>query len=154
MKAKKTNPCQERGRNFFWGALLIVGIILPISAVSHSRTNKEAGHFRTHLLDKLDTVLDQLDATDEQRKQSEAIAADLAEYSDHFEAVRRDLSARLAQALSRKEIDVVAFAEIRLEMLELTDEASAKLFDALFDLSELLTPAQRAKLLDLVREHS
>jgi Spy/CpxP family protein refolding chaperone len=161
MKTKETNACQDRKSNFFWGALMIAGVVLLVSAVSHSRNNEKAGsfgpgpeHFQVHLRDKMDSVLDRLDATKEQRERSASIVADLSEYADHFEAARKDLSARLVEILSQKEIDVVPFAEIRLEMLELTDEASAKLFDAIYDLSELLTPEQRVKLLEFVREHS
>jgi Spy/CpxP family protein refolding chaperone len=152
MKKKESPDCQERGRNFFWGALLIAGAVLLLSAFSHSRSSDRPGDFQAHMIDKLDTMLDQVDASDSQRKQAEEIVADLSEYSGHFDAARKDLSSRLIEALAREDIDVESFASIRIEMLELTDEASAKLFDALYDLSELLTPEQRAELLELVRE--
>jgi Spy/CpxP family protein refolding chaperone len=154
MKKEESKDCQERGRHFFWASLLIIGGVLMLSAFSHSRTHEKTGSFRVHMIDKVETVLDQLDATGEQRSRAEAIAADIAEYSDHFDAARIDLTTRLIEALAREDIDVESFASIRIEMLELTDEASAKLFDALYDLSELLTPAQRAELLELVRERS
>ena len=153
MKKKESQNCQERGRHFFWGALLVIGGVLLLSAFSHSRTQENAGHFSTHLTDKLDAVLDRVDATDSQRAQAESIAEEIREYSGHFDAARRDLTSRLVEALAQKDVDVEAFASIRIEMLELTDEASAKLFDALYDLSELLTPQQRAALLELAREH-
>ena len=153
MKKKESRDCQKRGRHFFWGALLIIGGVLLLSAFSHSRTHENAGHFGTHLTGKLDAVLDRVEATDSQRARAEAIAEEISEYSGHFDAVRRDLTSRLIEALAREDIDVESFASIRIEMLELTDEASAKLFDALYDLSELLTPAQRAELLELAREH-
>jgi Spy/CpxP family protein refolding chaperone len=152
MKKKESKACRERGRNFFWGALLIIGGVLLFSAFSHSRTHENTNHFSTHLTDKLDAVLDRVDATDSQRAQAEAIAEEITEYSGHLDAARRDLTSRLIEALAREDIDVESFASIRIEMLELTDEASAKLFDALYDLSELLTPRQRAELLELVRE--
>jgi Spy/CpxP family protein refolding chaperone len=161
MKKKESKDCQERGRRFFFSALLVVGTVLLLSAFSHSGNRETTGHFGpgsgrfiTHLDGKLSKVLDHLDATGSQREQAEAILADLEEYSDHFDAARKDLSSRLIEALAQKDIDVESFASIRIEMLELTDEASAKLFDALYDLSELLTPGQRAELLKLVREHS
>ena len=154
MKKNESRDCQERGSHFIWGALLIVGGVLLLSAFSHSRSQGKTDRFQSHFADKIDTVLDQVDATDGQRKQAEEIAADLSEYSGHLDAVRRDLTSRLIEALARDDIDVESFASIRIEMLELTDEASAKLFDALYDLSELLTPRQRAELLELSREHS
>ncbi len=161
MKKKEFTDCQERGRRFFFGALLIAGIVVLLSAFSHSRNYEASGHFGpgsgrliAHIDDKLDKVLDHLDATGSQREQAEAILADLEEYSGHLDAARKDLSSRLIEALAQKEIDVESFAAIRIEMLELTDEASAKLFDALYELSELLTPVQRTELLKLVREHS
>jgi len=153
MKKKESRNCQERGRNFFWGALLIIGGVLLLSAFSHYRTQENTDHFGTHLTDKLDAVLDRVDATDSQRAQAEAIAEEITEYSGHLDAARRDLTSRLIEALAREDIDVESFASIRIEMLELTDEASAKLFDALYDLSELLTPQQRIELLELAREH-
>jgi Spy/CpxP family protein refolding chaperone len=152
MKKKESQDCQERGRRFFWGAVLIIGGVLLLSAFSHSRTHENTGHFRAHLTDKLGAVLDHVDATDNQRKQAEDIVAELDDYSGRFDALRRDLTSRLIEALAKKDIDVESFASIRIEMLELTDEASAKLFDALYDLSEMLTPRQRAELLELARE--
>jgi Spy/CpxP family protein refolding chaperone len=152
MKKKETKDCQERGSRFFFGALLIAGVVLLLSAFSHTRAQEKTGDLQAHLTGKIDEVLDQVDATDSQRRQAEEIVADLQEYSGHFDAARRDLSSRLIEALARDDIDVESFASIRIEVLELTDEASAKLFDALYDLSELLTPQQRAELLELVRE--
>jgi Spy/CpxP family protein refolding chaperone len=154
MKKKESTDCQERASRFFWGVVLIVGAVLLLSAFSHSRSQDKTGRFQAHFIDRIDTMLDRVNATDAQRKQAEEIVADLSEYSGHFDAVRRDLTSRLVESLARNDIDVESFASIRIEMLELTDEVSAKLFDALYDLSELLTPAQRVELLELSREHS
>jgi Spy/CpxP family protein refolding chaperone len=96
-----------------------------------------------------DWILRRIDASEEQRQQVQAIVQaavkDLLPMRDQHHQHRQDLR----QALTQPTINRDALGEIRRAELQLADEASSRLVEAIADAAEVLTPEQRAKLADL-----
>jgi len=91
-------------------------------------------------------VLGRVDATTEQKGKVadilKAAVKDLTPLRDQHNAVRD----KLAAALKAEKIDRPALEQLRTEELALADTLSKRAAQALADVAEVLTPAQRAKL--------
>lgn len=97
----------------------------------------------SHLTDR---VLSKVDATSEQKAKAAEIAK--AALKDLLPLRERHRAARLqaVQILSQPTIDRSALEQLRSEQMQLADEASKRLTQALADTAEILTPEQRTKL--------
>ena len=94
-------------------------------------------------------VLEWVDATEEQEAQVRAIIAesvdDLAPLTERHRSNRDAFVAAFSQpTIDREAIDAIRQAE-----LELAEEASSRLVAAFADVAEVLTPEQRAELIEL-----
>jgi Spy/CpxP family protein refolding chaperone len=93
-------------------------------------------------------VLADIDATQEQRDKigaiAKAAAADLAPLrQQHIDARRQSI-----ELLKQPTIDRAALEQLRAQQLQLGDTASRRMVQALADAAEVLTPDQRAKLIE------
>ena len=144
------------------GALLVafvLGLIAAPSALASlfGRHGRHHGHdparMKKHAEFATEFVLREVDATPEQTERVKAIvngALDelLAGHAEH-EARREALIAEL----SAPEISRSALQALREEELALWDATSARVVDAFVDAAAVLTPEQRARLIELAREH-
>jgi len=104
--------------------------------------------------ERLDHILKHLyveiDATDAQKQQLGPIvksaAADLAPLHARMHDTRRQAVALLSQ----EHVDRAALETLRAEKLQLADQASRRLTQALADIADVLTPDQRKQLADRI----
>ncbi len=128
------------------GALVLVVGGMTWSAVAHSGKSWDGERFERFVEWKIDDMLDEVDASDDQRTQVRAIAsaalADMGEFRDFRRAGRE----ALVDALTQETVDREALEALRQSKLETADRASQRLLTALADAAEVLTPAQRTAL--------
>ena len=97
-------------------------------------------------------MLDGVDATDDQEKKIWAIVDSTHSEMRPIMQGFRDTRGQLAELLSAPTIDKDAVEKLRAERVAAVDEASRKLTDALVNAAETLTPEQRAKLAERMKE--
>ena len=128
------------------GALALVIGGMTWSAVAHSGKSWDADKIERFVEWKIDDMLAEVDATDDQRDRVRAIAtaalADMGEFRDF----KREGREALVEALTQETVDREALEALRQSKLETADRASQRLLTALADAAEVLTPAQRAEL--------
>ena len=100
----------------------------------------------------VDYMLDGLNATDAQRSQIKQIAGaaatDLMAQSDAGRALRQ----RAMQAFTAPNVDAGAVEQIRQQMLQQHDQMSRRMTQAMLDVARVLTPEQRARLGERMRD--
>ena len=99
-----------------------------------------------HMGRRIDHMLDGLNATDAQRAQIKQIAmaaaADLRAQRDAGKGLRE----KSLQIFSAPNVDAGAAESVRAQMQAQHDQASRRTLQALLEVSKVLTPEQRAKL--------
>ena len=128
------------------GALVLVVGGMTWSAVAYSGKSWHGDKFERFVEWKIDDMLDEVDATDDQRTQVHAIATAAIADMGEFREFKREGRQALVEALTQETIDREALEALRLRKLETADRASQRLVTALADVAEVLTPAQRAEL--------
>ena len=108
------------------------------------------GGFMEH---RIGSVLDELDATSEQEdKLWNIIDKARAEIRPTFRDLR-ETREEVIELLGKSTIDRAAAEKLRSERIAAIDDASRKMTTALLDAAEVLTPEQRAKLAEHLKEH-
>jgi Spy/CpxP family protein refolding chaperone len=101
---------------------------------------------------RLERMLEGIDATDEQETKIKAIIEATEDkvfpMADEF----RDTREEVAKLLGASTIDRAAAETLRAQRIAKVDEASKALTTALLDIAEVLTPEQRAELLEHLKE--
>ncbi|HWK68738.1 MAG TPA: Spy/CpxP family protein refolding chaperone [Rhizobiaceae bacterium] len=101
---------------------------------------------------RLGYILDAIKATPEQ---SEKLRAIVARTRDDMRSTREgfiDARDQFAEILGAPTIDRAAAEKLRAERIQAVDDASKKLTAALLDAAEVLTPEQRAEILQHFKE--
>ncbi|MDK1385888.1 Spy/CpxP family protein refolding chaperone [Sinorhizobium sp. 8-89] len=107
------------------------------------------GGFMEH---RIGSVLDELDATPEQEdKLWDIIDKARSEIRPTFRDFR-ETREEVIELLGASTIDRTAAEKLRSERIAAIDEASRKMTTALLDAAEVLTPEQRAKLVEHLKE--
>jgi Spy/CpxP family protein refolding chaperone len=107
------------------------------------------GGFMEH---RIGSVLDELEATPEQEdKLWDIIDKARAEVRPTFRDFR-ETREEVIELLGASTIDRAAAEKLRSERIAAIDEASRKMTTALLDAAEVLTPEQRAKLVEHLKE--
>lgn len=105
-----------------------------------------------HVGRAVDHMLDGLNATESQRTQVKQIAmaaaADLKAQRD----TGRGLREKGMQIFAAPTVDASAAESVRLQMSALQDQGSKRMLQAMLDVSRVLTPEQRAKLGERMKE--
>jgi Spy/CpxP family protein refolding chaperone len=105
-----------------------------------------------HIGRMVDHMLDGLDATDAQRNQIKQIAgaaaADLKAQAEAGRALRQ----RALQAFTAPNVDAAAVEQVRQQMLQQHDQMSRRMTQAMLDVARVLTPEQRARLGERIRD--
>jgi len=170
MSATKQTPDLEQGprRRFFKRAAiatLIGGIAagIGIKAFAHGPGGWHRGGFMAGPLDpaQVDEHLErmlkhlyvEIDATDEQKQKLAPIvkqaAKDLLPLREKMQGARK----QAVELLTGDTIDRAAIEASRAEHLQLAEQASRRIAQALADAAEVLTPAQRKELAARVEKH-
>ena len=100
----------------------------------------------------IDRMLDGLNATDAQRTQIKQIAA--AAFTDlrTQQQAGRGLRQRGMEILTAPNVDPAAAEQLRQQSLQQHDQASRRMTQALLDVARVLTPEQRAKLSERMKD--
>ena len=102
----------------------------------------------------MDRMLDQIQATPEQRDQLRRIAETAqADLQAPGEAARAD-HARLGELLAQPTLDTAAIETLRKQMVARHDQASRRMTVALLEAARVLTPEQRQQLAAIARQHA
>lgn len=153
-KSTQDNASQTTGRRrrprwilmTIAGALVLVMGGMTWSAVAYSGKSWHGDKFERFVEWKIDDMLDEVDATDDQRTQVRAIATAALADMGEFREFKREGREALVDALTQETVDREALEALRQSKLETADRASQRLLAALADAAEVLTPAQRAEL--------
>jgi periplasmic protein CpxP/Spy len=166
-----TTPTEQPRRRFFRRAAIATTIALVAAGVGwkalafgHGMGGWHRGGFMGAGLDpaRLDEHLDRMlrhlyvevDATEPQKQQLapivKAAARDLLPLRDRM----RDARAQAMTLLSQPTIDRAALEALRASQLQLAEQASRRLTQALADVADVLTPEQRKQIAEHVaRRH-
>lgn len=102
----------------------------------------------------VDHLLDGLNASDAQRSQikqiMQAAAADLRAQRQAGQALRE----KAMQVFAAPNVDAGAAESVRQQMLQQHDQASRRMLQAMLDASKVLTPEQRAKLGERMKQRA
>ena len=161
--AAGTTRCTRRprrcGRRPRWIFMTIAGVLVLVvggmtwSAVAYSKRSWDGEKIERFVEWKVEDMLDEVDASDDQRERVHAIAtaalADMGEFRDFKRAGRE----ALVEALTQETVDRTALETLRQSKIETADRASQRLLTALADAAEVLTPAQRATLAEELKSH-
>lgn len=99
-----------------------------------------------------DRMLDGINATEAQRTQIRQIFQAAANDMKAQREQRRTLHERGLQILSAPTVDAAAAESLRQQMLQLHDQASKRRMQAMLDASQVLTPEQRVKLAERMKQ--
>jgi periplasmic protein CpxP/Spy len=106
-----------------------------------------------HLDRMLKHLYVEIDATEEQKQKLEPIvkqaAKDLLPLRDKARAARK----RAVELLTADAVDRAAVEALRAEQIQLAEQASRRLTQALADVAEVLTPAQRRQIAERMERH-
>ena len=135
------------------GALALVIGGMTWSAVAYSGKSWDSDKIERVVQWKIDDMLAEIDATDEQRTQVHAIATAALADMEEFRNFKREGRQALVAALTQETVDREALETLRQSKLETADRASQRLLTALADAAEVLTPAQRKELAEELASH-
>lgn len=100
----------------------------------------------------IDHMLDGLNATDAQRSQIKQIATAAATDLKAQADAARGLHQRALQAFTAPNVDAAAVEQVRQQMLQQHDQMSRRMTQAMLDVARVLTPEQRARLGERMRD--
>ena len=105
-----------------------------------------------HMGRMIDHMLDGLNASDAQRGQIKQIAAGAATDLKAQREASRALRQRAMQAFTAPTVDAGAVEQVRQQMLQQHDQMSRRVTQAMLDVARVLTPEQRARLGERMRD--
>jgi periplasmic protein CpxP/Spy len=100
----------------------------------------------------IDRMLDGLNASDAQRAQIKQIAAAAGADLKAQAQAGRALRERSMQAFTAPNVDAAAVEQVRQQMLQQHDQMSRRMTQAMLDVARVLTPEQRAKIGERMRD--
>ena len=102
----------------------------------------------------LDRMLDGLNATDAQRGQIRQIAQTAATDLRAQREASRGLRERAMQVFTAPNVDPAAAESLRQQMMAQHDQASRRMTQAMVEMARVLTPEQRAKIGERMKERA
>lgn len=105
-----------------------------------------------HMGRMIDRMLDGLNASEAQRAQIKQIATAAATDLRAQAEAGRGLHQRALQAFTAPTVDAAAAEQVRQQMLQQHDQMSRRVTQAMLDVARVLTPEQRARLGERMRD--
>ena len=144
---QKTTRRRPRTR---WIVMGIAGLLVAAIAGTTWSTagfTKRGGHeFGWFVEWRIDDMLEEVEATDDQRTQVRAIVTAAIADMGEFREFKREGRRALVEALTRETVDRAELEALRQRKLETVDSMSQRMLTALADAADVLTPAQRKEL--------
>lgn len=149
------DPAEKRGRPLRVSLLVGAGLAAVIAigagaAIAKGGFGHMGGRFVEHRFEKM---MDSVDATDAQQDKIWAIVdrtrGELRPMGRDF----RDARGKMVELLTAPTIDKAAVETLRAERIAAMDAASKHVAAAAIEAAEALTPEQRAKLAEKMKEH-
>ena len=106
-----------------------------------------------HLERMLKHLYVEIDATDEQKQRLDPIVKQAAKDLLPLCEKMRDARSKALALLTQDSIDRAAIETLRAEQLQLAEQASRRITQALADAAEVLTPVQRNELATRIERH-
>jgi periplasmic protein CpxP/Spy len=126
----------------------LVALAMPGGPGGPGMMDGHGGHGMRHMLERM---LDKVDATEAQRAQITQITqlaeTDLRAQHEAGRALREQALALMAAPT----LDAAAAESLRQQMLTRHDQASRRMMQAMLDIGNVLTPAQRVKLAEQMK---
>lgn len=107
-----------------------------------------------HMARRIDHMLDGLNASDAQRTQIKQIATAAATDLQGQREAAKGLHERSLQIFTAPTVDATAAESVRAQMQALHDQTSRRTLQAMLDISRVLTPEQRAKIGERMKQRS
>lgn len=157
-QARRCGPHGRRRRWFALGAVFLIGLAgfgigratsHPWHSFGHRAHGPVDAATASQFAERgIDRMLGKVDATAEQKSKITAIAK--AAITDMAPAQQAHAAARtkLAELLKADKVDHAGIEQLRTEQFALGETLTKKAVAALADAADVLTPAQRAKLVD------
>lgn len=164
---QSSSPRSNRrpGKLLFLGVLFVLGAVVAVpwamasgarDAFTHHRGCRGGEVTEDGLRDKLGFgagfALQKVDATQEQRDQVDAILDDLAPRLFAAKTEGTEIHAAVGEAISGETVDAEQLELLRQQGLVHADEVSKIVLDSAVELAEVLTPDQRAELMQRMLE--
>ena len=128
------------------GALALVIGGMTWSAVAYSGKSWDSDKIERFVEWKVDDMLAEVEASDDQRDQVHAIVTAAIADMGEFREFKREGREALVEALTKETVDRAELEALRRQKLDVADRASQRLLTALADAADVLTPGQRAEL--------
>lgn len=158
-------PAHGVGVVFRWmmiSVLVIAAAAVAVSAEAQERSpgmGGGGGHGMMmfggppeHMGRRIDHVLDGLNATDAQRTQIKQIAMAAAADLRAQREAGKGLREKSLQIFAAPNVDAAAAESVRAQMQAQHEQASRRTLQAMLDVSKVLTPEQRARLGERMKE--
>lgn len=155
-----STPAQGLGVILRWlmvSVLVVAAAAVAVSAEAqerpHGMRGADGGHSMMmfggppeHVARRIDQLLDGLNASDAQRTQIKQIAQAAATDLRAQREAGKGLRERGLQIFAAPNVDAAAAESVRAQMQAQHEQASRRTLQAMLDVSKLLTPEQRAKI--------
>ncbi|MFK7965353.1 MAG: Spy/CpxP family protein refolding chaperone [Burkholderiaceae bacterium] len=143
-----TPQAGRRSRLKTWGLAGALVLTLGVSACGHRHHHSHSGVSEERVTKMVDKVFSRVDATDAQKTQISSIANQAVTELKPMRQSIRQARGQALKLLSAEQIDRAAIDALRAEQMATADKASTVMSNALADIAEVLTPAQRLEVQD------
>lgn len=106
----------------------------------------DPAEMREHMQERLERLLDEVDATDEQEARIRAIAAQAFDDIEPYRTQRETVRKRAQEILTQATVDRSALEALRAEQVQNFEAVSRRFTQALADVADVLTAEQRTEL--------
>jgi periplasmic protein CpxP/Spy len=162
---REVKAAQPRRKGSAWVMRLLAFSVVVVAVAGAALSAQAQGHHGRgeggmmmfggspeHMGRMVDHLLDGLNATDTQRTQIKQIAATAANDLKTQRDASRDLRAQGLQIFTTPNIDARAAETLRQQMSAQHDQASKRMLQAMLEIANVLTPEQRAKLFERMKQ--
>jgi len=144
-------------------AVLLGGIVVTAGVVAFAQGHNAGGwhhgsamtpeNHAAHVDQMLQHAYIEIGATDAQKAQLDPIVKQAANDLMPLRTLFRDSHEQLKALYAQDRIDRIAIENIRADNMRAADQASQRITQLFFDVGDVLTPAQRKTLVELVAKH-
>jgi protein CpxP len=155
----QATPAVQRGALKFLFAAILMAVLSAVALSAwaqpyHGGMGRHGGWMGSpeRMSRMIDRMLDGVNATDDQRRKIKQIAQIAAADLKAQRETGRALRERSMQLFTQPNVDANAVEALRQQMLQHHDQTSRRITQAMLDASQVLTPEQRVKLAERMKQ--